>query len=91
VKLSWRQTFPVWWSFLWRSILFGLLGGIALGAVGGMLAGLLGHPEQGRLYGVFGGYLAGFLVSIVALKLALEKHLPHLKQLPIPDQRLERP
>lgn len=32
-QLSWALTLHIWWSFVWRSAIYGFIGGFVLGAV----------------------------------------------------------
>jgi outer membrane lipoprotein SlyB len=78
VEISWKRTLSVWWSFVWRSAIYGFVGGALLGAVSGAIAGATGHLDMARLLGMLGGYIAGMGLSIIAMKQTLEKHLPLL-------------
>ena len=81
MTLQWKETLPVWWSFVWRSVLYGLVGGFVVGAVAGGVAGASGHLDKARLWGAVGGYLAGFALSTVAFRQALQRHLQRLVDL----------
>ncbi len=78
MKLQWNTSLSVWWSFIWRSVCYGAVGGFVLGAVGGAIAGATGHLDQARVVGSFAGYVAGLALSTVAMKQALQKHLAEL-------------
>lgn len=73
--VSWNQALAVRWSFIWRGMMYGLLIGFALGAAAGVYAGAIGQPEKGVLYGAFAGWLATIPASLIAMKIALSKHL----------------
>lgn len=73
--VSWNQVLAVWWSFIWRGMMYGLLIGFALGAAAGVYAVAIGQPEKGVLYGAFAGWLATIPASLIAMKKALSKHL----------------
>jgi hypothetical protein len=76
--LSWPQALAVWWSFIWRSAIYSLVGGFVLGAVAGGIAGATGHLDKAREAGMVGGYIATFLGSILAIKQGVAKHLVRL-------------
>jgi outer membrane lipoprotein SlyB len=78
MKLMWKDVWPVWWSFVWRSFIYGSLGGFVFGALGGALAGVTGHLEKARQMGAIFGYIAGLSLSTFAMKQTLEKHITHL-------------
>jgi hypothetical protein len=76
--LSWKCSMSVWWSFIWRSAVYGAVGGIVLGAIGGFIAGATGHLDEARIYGGIAGYLAGVTLSTLAMKQALQGNLARL-------------
>ncbi len=73
-RVDWRTTLVVWWSLMWRSIVYGALAGFALGAIAGVVAAALGHPERGRPWGAFAGWIGTFPASLLAVKQVLQKH-----------------
>jgi hypothetical protein len=75
MKLSWKQTMPVWWSLVWRATIYGALLGTVLGFFAGMYAGLSGVPDREVLYGAIAGGLGTIPASMLALKQALGKNL----------------
>ena len=75
LPLTWSGVLAVWWSFMWRAVIYGgLLGGL-LGVIAGIIAGT---PERGAFFGAILGYIAGIPASMLALKQALTKHLEFL-------------
>jgi hypothetical protein len=80
-KVTWERTIKVWWSVAWRGVLYGFLGGFALGAIGGVIAVAMHEPGKVAVYGKIGGYLAGIPAFLFALKQALQKHLAALAAL----------
>lgn len=78
MKLSWKNTFPVWWSFLWRATVYGAALGFVLGAIAGAYAGLSGVPEKAGLYGGIAGWVGTIPASMLALKQAITKHFVSL-------------
>lgn len=79
LKLTIKQTLPVWWSLAWRATLYGLILGFAFGVVGGVIAAL-NDPSMAPIYGAIGGYLAAVPASMFALKQALSRHLASLAE-----------
>lgn len=79
VELTWKKTLAVWWSIFWRGTLLGVLFGGLFGAVTGGVLGAQGFPQDRiPIYGALAGYAGGIIASIVAIKLAIQKHLPSL-------------
>jgi hypothetical protein len=77
-EVGWRRALAVWWSAAWRGALYTVPGGFVFGALGGLLASIIGVPEQASIYGAVGGYLASIPLSMLAMKQALTKHLASL-------------
>lgn len=71
---TWSETLPIWWSFVWRAALYGLLIGFVFGAIGGFFAAVSGSTASAQGYGQIGGLLAGLPASLIAMKQALVKH-----------------
>ena len=78
MALTWKQTLPAWWSFFWRSVIYGAAGGFLFGAVGGAIAGATRHLNRAHVFGAILGYLAGVSLSTLAFKQALQVHLEDL-------------
>ena len=72
---TWKQTMPLWWSFFWRTLVYGTVFGLVLGALAGGFAGFLGSPEKGAFYGGIAGWVATFPATMLALKQSVSKHL----------------
>lgn len=72
--MSYGDVLPIWWSFMWRSILGGLVAGAVLGFVAGLIFGLAGRPDLGGPAGGILGFLGGTLASLWALRSALIRH-----------------
>jgi hypothetical protein len=78
MTIGWKPALTVWWSAAWRGGLYGALGGIVLGGIGGAVAGIAHAPENASLYGAIGGYVASIPASMLGLKQSLSKHLRSL-------------
>lgn len=73
-KVTYAEILPIWWSFIWRSVLAGMLAGAIAGAIIGFVAGMLGYSEAAGPWGSIAGLLAGILVSIWALRATINKY-----------------
>jgi len=78
MKIKWNDSMAVWWSFAWRSTLYGFVAGAAFGVIAGGIAGATGHLDKAGQYGGLAGAIAGVGLSMFAMKQALEKHLARL-------------
>jgi Mg/Co/Ni transporter MgtE len=78
MRLTWKQTMPVWWSFFWRALLYGMLLGATFGFLAGFYAAFSGVPDKGALYGAIGGWVAAIPGSMLAIKQSVSRHLPGL-------------
>lgn len=74
VTPTWGIAFRVWWTFVWKGLLFGFIAGLVGGLIGGILAGILGpilgfqaNKLGGLLGGIF-GFIGGLIVSLWILK-----------------------
>ncbi len=77
-EIAWSKVLPIWWSFIWRSSVYGFIGGAVLGGVAGGILGATGHLDKARIAGMLAGYIAGIGLSTLALKQALQRHLTSL-------------
>jgi ribose/xylose/arabinose/galactoside ABC-type transport system permease subunit len=73
-EMTFEKILPIWWSFIWRATVAGVLIGFFLGLIGGFIAAATGHPELAATSGALFGYLGSIPASIWALKAALDKH-----------------
>jgi len=73
-KVTWRETLPIWWSFAWRSLIFGLLAGFLLGVAIGFLAATFGNVKEPPAWALYSGFLIGLAASVYAMKQAIGKH-----------------
>ena len=76
--VGWKKALAVWWSVSWRGGLYVAVGGLLLGALGGVFAVITGAPEKGALYGAVGGYMAMIPASVLGMKQGLSRHLSSL-------------
>lgn len=73
IEVTWGATLRVWWSYVWRVMLFGGILGFILGFIGGVVVGVIGKPELGSRVGAVLGYIGSIPVSIWVLKKILNK------------------
>ena len=73
IEVTWNHTLSIWWSYIWRCMVFSMLVGIVLGGIGGAIVGALGKPDMGGLVGGILGYIGSIPVSIYVMKTILNK------------------
>ena len=72
VQVTWKRAFKVWWSLLWRGVLFGFLGGGLVGLILGFFMGLAQvDPEAINSACTVAGYIVSIPIGIVVTKLVL--------------------
>ncbi|MCA2919882.1 MAG: hypothetical protein IM445_07285 [Microcystis sp. M015S1] len=72
-EITFKRSLSVWWSFIWRATLFSFVSGAILGAVGGGIVGMVGHPQLGGLVGGVLGWLVSIPVTMWAIYAALKR------------------
>src|SRR5438128_1565209 len=73
LQIDFKRSLSVWWSLVWRATLAGAVAGFLLGAIAGVSAALLRHPELSGVAGSWAGMLVSIPVSMWALFAALRK------------------
>lgn len=70
-----KQAIPVWWSFLWRTVLYGAAAGALTRIVAYLLAksGAIDMPEAMILANVAAG-ISYLPLSLVAMRQSLSRH-----------------
>ena len=94
MKLTWAETLPVWGSFFWRAIIWGVLFGAGGGFIVGIATIVAGNPAAGPAWASIAGLIGWVPASMVAMKSTLEKHLGFLQQLGAtrtPDSHIQLP
>ena len=72
-EITLNSTLSIWWSFMWRALVVGVLCGFVLGFIGGFMLAIAGRGELSATVGAILGWLGSIPVSIWALKAALAK------------------
>ncbi len=83
-EITWGQTLPVWWAFMWRCTVWSMVVGVVLGAIGGGIAGAVGRVDLSGMIGVVLGYLGSIPVSMYAMKVVLGKQFNGFKIAVVP-------
>lgn len=71
-----EHTLSIWWSYVWRCVVFSAVAGLLLGACGGFIVGSVGRPDLGAPVGALLGWLGSVIVSFVVFKIILCKTFP---------------
>ena len=72
-EVTWERVLPVWWAFMWRGSLYGMLLGFFLGFCGGLIVGFAGRPDLGAPVGALLGWLGTIPVTLVVMSIVLKK------------------
>lgn len=77
---TWKRALSIWWLFVWRGIVGAVLLGGVIGAFYGVLAFILGLPEN-VMTGIGGGVgmVIGVIWSIFVMRMALRKQYRHFR------------
>ena len=74
VELTWLRTLKVWWSLLWRNLLFSTLAAASIGSILGFFMGLIKiNPQIVKIVTIFFGYISLLIVSIMVTRSVLNK------------------
>lgn len=79
-QVTWMRAAKVWWSLLWRGLLFGILSGAGVGFVLRCIMGLA-KAEPGTIKAVctLAGYIVFVPVGITVTKIILKKRYSDFK------------
>jgi hypothetical protein len=74
IQVTWKHAIKIWWSWLWRAVLWTLPTAMALGFIVGLMMASYGIPiEPYQLYLQAVGGCIGVFFGIYALKIVLTK------------------
>jgi F0F1-type ATP synthase membrane subunit c/vacuolar-type H+-ATPase subunit K len=86
LEVTFSRATKVWWSLLWRAILFGTLAGGAAGFVIGIIcAAARVAPEQMPRYGGLAGLAVGIPVGIWVVQTVLKKSWSDFRIVLVPN------
>ncbi|MFH1578291.1 MAG: hypothetical protein ABIC18_04405 [Candidatus Omnitrophota bacterium] len=75
VQITWLRAFKVWWSLLWRGVVFGILAGGATGFILGIFMGLARvDSETIKSTCAVVAYIVSVPVGIMVTKFVLKNH-----------------
>lgn len=92
IKVGWSHAIVVWWSLIWRWILFSMIAGFIGGFLLGILAAPLGIDGELELYGQLIGLLVSIPVGIWVVRrvLTMEYRRYRVALIPSREAMLER-
>lgn len=92
IKVGWSHAVTIWWSLIWRWVLFGSIAGFIAGIVLGLVSSSLGLTDQLDIYGQLIGVFVSIPVGIWVVKhvLSLEYRRYRIALLPSHEAMLER-
>ncbi len=91
VQATWGRAVRVWWAFLWRNLL-AVIAAVLMGAiVGGIIGAILGAmgvtADTVRLVTAPIGGIMGLLISIIPIKLILNKDFGEFRLVLLSERR----
>jgi hypothetical protein len=74
LEVTWGRAIKVWWSIMWRAVLFGFIAGLVAGFIVGFIGGMAGAATGTitTLSGIAGGIVA-IPVGMWVIKVVLTK------------------
>jgi hypothetical protein len=86
LEVTFSRATKVWWSLLWRAILFGILAGVAAGIPFGIICAVARvAPEQTSRYGGLVGAALGIPVGIWVVQTVLKKSWSDFRIVLVPN------
>lgn len=80
VQVTWMRAFKVWWSLLWRGLLFSFLAVAGVGLVLGFILELVNaDPEIIKTVCITAGYIVCVPIGITVTKSVLKRHYSDFK------------
>lgn len=80
IQVTWMRAFKVWWSWIWRNLLFSVLAAAGVGTVLGFLMGLANvESEIIKNVCIIAGYIVFVPIGVAVTKLVLRKHYSDFK------------
>lgn len=73
LEVTLEHTLAIWWSYVWRFVVFSAVAGLLLGACGGFIVGSVGRPDLGAPVGALLGWMGSVIMSFVVFRIVLCK------------------
>lgn len=83
--VTWERVLPIWWAFLWRTVIYSMVLGFVLGFIGGGIVGFLGRPDLAASVGALLGWLGSIPISLVVMSIMLKKRYGSFSIRLLPD------
>ena len=92
IEVTWLRAARIWWSLVWRGMLFSMLAGMAAGAILGLVFGFLGQTDNLEQYAEVVGIAVSIPVGIWVVKTVLTIQFRHYRIVLLPSNEalLER-
>ena len=75
IDVTWGRAAKVWWSLLWRSLLFAGVAGFGVGVIVGVVGAIVGASREAvSVISFFAGLGLGVPIGIWVVKLILTKN-----------------
>lgn len=88
IEITWGKAVRVWWSYIWRVIVFSMILCTLLALIAPFIFFPLGIPEFGRKYGLQLALLGVIPISIWGFKKVLSKKFKGFSVVLIKDSNL---
>jgi hypothetical protein len=85
LEVTWKRASIIWWSLLWRWVLFSALAGLIAGFVIGLAMVAFGVVEGAEVYGRIAGVVVGIPVGIWVVKTVLVKEFNRFRIVLVPS------
>ena len=74
VTVTWGRALKIWWSFLWRGVLYSFFAGIVMGIIMGIAGRVIGlQPTALLTLHLVSGLLVGIPIGIWIVKIVVQK------------------
>ncbi len=85
IDVTWGRAAKVWWSLLWRSILFAGVAGFVVGVIVGIVGAIAGASREAvSVVSAFAGLGLGVPIGIWVVKLILSKNFSDFRVALVP-------
>ncbi|WP_139172630.1 hypothetical protein [Onishia taeanensis] len=88
VEVTWRRALIVWWSYVWRLLVFSMLVIVVIGFLCGFIfKALEADPEVAGVTAGVLGYMAAIFLSVFILKKVLNKKYKTFSVVIVPEKK----